>query len=411
MADKIQLRGDTQANWLVSDPTPADRELVIETDTRRHKIGDGLLKYSELEYAGGSDEKPASAIFMFDLTITDTAKRIEIATAFIAALQADPYLQVAVKTIINAETEYAMPLHLPALLAYSVDPEEGGQYMAVADVSSLEAGVYSATIATAPEGMEMPEGESAIHIMNWGVNLDMGTTMPFYDQTECPYNPTDVQKLTYLLAVTANIVAYVGEEYIDRRHSIDETCFPLDLRGKNGSVEKWSVTKDDRGGVRNYYIEIYHTSLGMQGNGDDMYEHKRLLYAKTVVPNNETVVVLQYWYDMDFVEPINCAGDPYYPIREWWPYGTDVMQVYEYQIVFEGEGLIFDADGKLNLANNWGEIKQASIIYLDMFDSAGTNCAYGSYLKIKDGDVFLVNKAPAATITKVSIGMKFTRIR
>lgn len=52
MADKIQFRGDTRAKWLEVDPILSEREFAIETDTRQFKIGDGVLKYSELEYGG-----------------------------------------------------------------------------------------------------------------------------------------------------------------------------------------------------------------------------------------------------------------------------------------------------------------------------------------------------------------------
>ncbi len=53
MADKIQLRGDTAANWAATDPVLSIREigflLDVNNKTIGQKIGDGVKKWSELE--------------------------------------------------------------------------------------------------------------------------------------------------------------------------------------------------------------------------------------------------------------------------------------------------------------------------------------------------------------------------
>lgn len=54
MATKIQLRRDTKVNWTTANPTLADGEYGYETDTRKHKIGDGTNDWATLLYAGGS---------------------------------------------------------------------------------------------------------------------------------------------------------------------------------------------------------------------------------------------------------------------------------------------------------------------------------------------------------------------
>ena len=46
MADIIQLRRDTAANWTSVDPTLADGEMGIETDTLKQKIGDGSTAWT-----------------------------------------------------------------------------------------------------------------------------------------------------------------------------------------------------------------------------------------------------------------------------------------------------------------------------------------------------------------------------
>ena len=48
----FSLRGDTAARWAQFNPILADRELVLETDTGKFKIGDGVTVYASLPYAG-----------------------------------------------------------------------------------------------------------------------------------------------------------------------------------------------------------------------------------------------------------------------------------------------------------------------------------------------------------------------
>jgi len=50
MAQQIQLRGGTAAEWASANPILADREFVVETDTKKSKIGDGATHYNSLAY-------------------------------------------------------------------------------------------------------------------------------------------------------------------------------------------------------------------------------------------------------------------------------------------------------------------------------------------------------------------------
>ena len=50
MADLIQIRRDTAANWTSANPTLAQGELGAETDTSKIKIGDGSTAWSSLAY-------------------------------------------------------------------------------------------------------------------------------------------------------------------------------------------------------------------------------------------------------------------------------------------------------------------------------------------------------------------------
>lgn len=52
MSVRIQLRGDTAANWTAADPVLASREVGIETNTGAFKFGDGVTAWTLLAYAG-----------------------------------------------------------------------------------------------------------------------------------------------------------------------------------------------------------------------------------------------------------------------------------------------------------------------------------------------------------------------
>lgn len=50
MAVIIQLRGGTAAQWTSANPILAEREFVLETDTNKSKIGDGVTHWNDLPY-------------------------------------------------------------------------------------------------------------------------------------------------------------------------------------------------------------------------------------------------------------------------------------------------------------------------------------------------------------------------
>jgi len=47
---RIQLRGDSAANWTSANPVLADREIGLELDTKKFKIGNGSLSWNSLDY-------------------------------------------------------------------------------------------------------------------------------------------------------------------------------------------------------------------------------------------------------------------------------------------------------------------------------------------------------------------------
>lgn len=68
MAVQIQLRNDTSANWTSSNPTLAQGEMGVETNTLKFKFGNGSTAWNSLAYA------PYSALSaLSDVTITSAA--------------------------------------------------------------------------------------------------------------------------------------------------------------------------------------------------------------------------------------------------------------------------------------------------------------------------------------------------
>lgn len=52
MAVQIQFRRGTAATWTTANPTLADGEIGIESDTDLFKIGDGVTAWANLSYGG-----------------------------------------------------------------------------------------------------------------------------------------------------------------------------------------------------------------------------------------------------------------------------------------------------------------------------------------------------------------------
>lgn len=102
MAVKIQLRGDTKANWLLANPVISEREMVLETDTGKYKIGDGVKEYADLSYHG-IDGKPSRITEDGFWEIYNPSTDAYVKTAH-KAVPTD--VQVAVKT--NNATTYVL---------------------------------------------------------------------------------------------------------------------------------------------------------------------------------------------------------------------------------------------------------------------------------------------------------------
>ena len=52
MADRMQFRRDTAANWTAYNPILLEGELGFELDTDQYKLGDGIHNWNNLPYRG-----------------------------------------------------------------------------------------------------------------------------------------------------------------------------------------------------------------------------------------------------------------------------------------------------------------------------------------------------------------------
>lgn len=71
MSVDIRLRGDLKSNWLVSNPVLSNRETVIETDTNRLKIGNGINHYADLKYCFRENLSAKKTVVRFGDSLTE----------------------------------------------------------------------------------------------------------------------------------------------------------------------------------------------------------------------------------------------------------------------------------------------------------------------------------------------------
>lgn len=70
MASIIQFRRDTAANWTSANPTLANGEMGIETDTSQYKIGNGSTAWNSLSYSSlPSTAVTSSNVFSFQFLL------------------------------------------------------------------------------------------------------------------------------------------------------------------------------------------------------------------------------------------------------------------------------------------------------------------------------------------------------
>lgn len=56
----------SQTWWETNNPTPADQEYAVDTETARVKIGDGVRPWADLDYFGEPQFRAAEMVAVFD---------------------------------------------------------------------------------------------------------------------------------------------------------------------------------------------------------------------------------------------------------------------------------------------------------------------------------------------------------
>jgi len=79
---RVLLRGGTAAEWTSENPTLAAREMGVETDTRKFKIGDGTTAWTSLSYGVATDstKQPLDTDLTAIAALTSAADKVPYAT-------------------------------------------------------------------------------------------------------------------------------------------------------------------------------------------------------------------------------------------------------------------------------------------------------------------------------------------
>jgi hypothetical protein len=258
MSVQIQLRRDTAADWTSADPTLAEGEIGIETDSGRFKIGDGSTEWSSLPYvatqtqlqgvvmlsdtASQADADPGPGAFRWnhatqssatELYVNDaTATSVDI-TAVLDSMGVDGWLYLQqlddetkwqvwqVNALVASSDYYALEV---VLLAYGgalgdVKPVMclfvPGTPMAFPDTSGTvgylnipqnsQSGAYTAVLADAGKHLLHPSADTTARTFtipaNASVAFPIGTVITFVNQDNAG---------TLTIAITSDTMRLAG---------------------------------------------------------------------------------------------------------------------------------------------------------------------------------------------------------
>ena len=150
MADRIQIRRDTAANWTSANPILANGELGLETDTGKLKVGDGTTQWASLAYytlgtVGAALYSDATANFTGDLQKSGVSVPAYSDTTanFTGALQKSG-VPVAADANLNSFIS-AVDLPVADGSADQILKTDGSGTLSFADASGGGSGTYSPT--------------------------------------------------------------------------------------------------------------------------------------------------------------------------------------------------------------------------------------------------------------------------
>ena len=147
----IKIRRDTAARWASNNPTPADGELCLESNTNKMKLGDGVTAYNNLPYFAPANATQLAAGLM---SAADKTKLDGINIADYAPLNSPvltgtpkavtngymPDKTIATdQAVLNRIAEAAIPF-LAVRVVYSVGAN--GEYTIIGDENALSTCVF-----------------------------------------------------------------------------------------------------------------------------------------------------------------------------------------------------------------------------------------------------------------------------
>lgn len=142
MAQKIQVRRDTAANWSTSNPTLAAGEPGLETDTGKTKYGNGSTAWNSLGYTVGGGE---STIAPTGVAATDTAA-IQAAHDALPSLGGEIRLTGGVYSLLASGLSFTKPVKLRGVGKSAGAVSVPANYPADTAITRIE---YSSTTGTA----------------------------------------------------------------------------------------------------------------------------------------------------------------------------------------------------------------------------------------------------------------------
>ena len=175
MAIQIQLRRDTASNWTSNNPTLAEGEFAIETDTDKYKIGDGSTAWTSLGYSS----LPAGTATIASPTFTGVpagptaaanTNTTQLATTAFVMTEVGDYLPLAGGTLSGAIVGADQIISAPVMKDYAETVYAGGNSGTSQTLALTNGNVQTWTMNgnctfTMPSGSTLQAGSSLTLIL------------------------------------------------------------------------------------------------------------------------------------------------------------------------------------------------------------------------------------------------------
>jgi hypothetical protein len=198
MPQQITLRKGTAAEWISADPILAAGEPGFETDTGKFKIGDGVLIWTNLEYAVG--DIPADISDLSDTTnlipadVSDLTDTTNLIPADISDLSDTTNLIPADISDLS-DTTNLIPQNLDDLTDVDVSTATNGQVLKrVGSLwNSVDETSYSFSTETYPGGatIRIDRNDGNIQVVNINTAVGLTATTPDSSTIALSVNTTD----------------------------------------------------------------------------------------------------------------------------------------------------------------------------------------------------------------------------